>query len=115
LAQNLAETDPGPISLCCLSRPAWPGLIYSGLRGHQQESPSKACSMLRRRYYSPRTTQRHRGAPTQSQRPPPPTPLRVEPGEKVATFIGAVPTPREIVFHRNASEAINLVARQLGR
>jgi len=63
-------------------------------------------------YYSRDNAQRFTAAPTNAQRPRPPTPLRGPPRNG---HLHRVRPPRdEIVFTRNASEAINLVARSFG-
>jgi len=62
-------------------------------------------------YYSQDNANVHRGAHSLSARA---TEAFEAARAKVASFIGAA-SPREIVFTRNASEAINLVARTWGK
>ncbi|MDM7937922.1 MAG: SufS family cysteine desulfurase [Cyanobium sp. CZS 48M] len=88
----------------CLGQP----LIYLDHAATSQK-PRAVLEALQR-YYSHDNANVHRGAHQLSARA---TDAFEGARDKTARFVGAA-TPREIVFTRNASEAINLVARSWG-
>ncbi|WP_399214350.1 SufS family cysteine desulfurase [Synechococcus sp. RedBA-s] len=88
----------------CLGQP----LIYLDHAATSQKP--KAVLEALQRYYSHDNANVHRGAHQLSARA---TDAFEGARDKTARFVGAA-TPREIVFTRNASEAINLVARSWG-
>ena len=88
----------------CLGQP----LIYLDYAATSQK-PRQVLEALQQ-YYGHDNANVHRGAHQLSARA---TEGFEAARDKVATFIGAA-SPREIVFTRNASEAINLVARTWG-
>jgi len=104
LAQQTRPDFPLLAQQACLGQ----GLIYLDYAATSQK-PQLVLDALQT-YYSRDNANVHRGAHQLSARA---TDAFEGAREKVATFIGAA-TPREIVFTRNASEAINLVARSWG-
>jgi len=108
VAQNLAEQTRPDFPLLSQQACLGQGLIYLDYAATSQK-PQQVLDALQT-YYSRDNANVHRGAHQLSARA---TDAFEGAREKVATFIGAA-TPREIVFTRNASEAINLVARSWG-
>ncbi|MFZ0406764.1 MAG: aminotransferase class V-fold PLP-dependent enzyme, partial [Cyanobium sp.] len=90
--------------IACLGQP----LIYLDYAATSQK-PRQVLAALQH-YYGHDNANVHRGAHQLSARA---TEGFEHAREKVATFVGAA-SPREIVYTRNASEAINLVARTWG-
>jgi cysteine desulfurase/selenocysteine lyase len=107
-AENLAELTRPDFPLlaqtACLGQP----LIYLDHAATSQK-PVQVLEALQR-YYGHDNANVHRGAHQLSARA---TEAFEGAREKVARFVGAA-SSREIVFTRNASEAINLVARTWG-
>ncbi|MCT0214195.1 MULTISPECIES: SufS family cysteine desulfurase [unclassified Synechococcus] len=105
-------------SLAAQTRPDFPLLAQQGCLGQPliyldhaatSQKPRQVLEALHT-YYSRDNANVHRGAHQLSARA---TDAFEGARAKAASFIGAA-TPREIVFTRNASEAINLVARSWG-
>ena len=113
-----SETVPSPEDLAALTRPDFPllsqiaclgqPLIYLDYAATSQK-PRQVLEALQH-YYGHDNANVHRGAHQLSARA---TEGFEHAREKVAAFVGAA-NAREIVYTRNASEAINLVARTWG-
>ncbi len=112
------SADPEAENLAALTRPDFPLLADSACLGQPliyldhaatSQKPRQVLEALEH-YYAHDNANVHRGAHQLSARA---TDAFEGAREKTATFVGAA-TPREIVFTRNASEAINLVARSWG-
>ena len=114
-----ATTSPTPVEdLSVLTRPDFPLLAQKACLGQPliyldyaatSQKPRRVLDALQH-YYGRDNANVHRGAHQLSTRA---TEAFEGARAKVARFIGAA-SPREIVFTRNASEAINLVARTWG-
>ena len=116
-AAAVAGGGPGE-NLAALTRPDFPLLAQQACLGQPliyldyaatSQKPRQVLEALQG-YYSHDNANVHRGAHQLSARA---TDAFEGARDKTARFIGAA-TPREIVFTRNASEAINLVARSWG-
>ncbi len=113
------RSDPGqPEDLAALTRADFPLLADQACLGQPliyldhaatSQKPRQVLEALHQ-YYAHDNANVHRGAHQLSARA---TDAFEAARDKTARFIGAA-TPREIVFTRNASEAINLVARSWG-
>jgi cysteine desulfurase/selenocysteine lyase len=120
-ALTLADTGsavPAVEDLAALTRPDFPLLAQTACLGQPliyldyaatSQKPRQVLEALQH-YYGHDNANVHRGAHQLSARA---TDGFEAARSKVATFVGAA-GPREIVFTRNASEAINLVARTWG-
>ncbi|MGL6132632.1 MAG: aminotransferase class V-fold PLP-dependent enzyme, partial [Prochlorococcaceae cyanobacterium] len=117
---RLADPGAGPASenLAALTRPDFPLLGQTACLGQPliymdhaatSQKPSQVLEALQR-YYGFDNANVHRGAHQLSARA---TEGFESARGKVARFVGAA-SPREIVFTRNASEALNLVAHTWG-
>jgi cysteine desulfurase/selenocysteine lyase len=107
-----------PENLAALTRPDFPLLAQTACLGQQliyldhaatSQKPRQVLDAMRH-YYEHDNANVHRGAHQLSARA---TEAFEGARTKAAAFVGAA-SPREIVFTRNASEAINLVARSWG-
>jgi len=109
VAQTWRNRTRPDFPLFVSSRPAWPGADLSGLRRHQPEAPAVLDAL--QTYLQPATNANvtARGHQLSAR----PTDAFEGAREKVG-HLHRCGHPREIVFTRHASEAINLVA-QLGR
>jgi cysteine desulfurase/selenocysteine lyase len=112
------QTQPPTEDLAALTRPDFPLLAQTACLGQPliyldyaatSQKPRQVLAALQH-YYDHDNANVHRGAHQLSARA---TEGFEAARAKVAAFIGAA-SPREIVFTRNASEAINLVARSWG-
>jgi len=112
------QTQPPTEDLAALTRPDFPLLAQTACLGQPliyldyaatSQKPRQVLAALQH-YYDHDNANVHRGAHQLSARA---TEGLEAARAKVAAFIGAA-SPREIVFTRNASEAINLVARSWG-
>jgi cysteine desulfurase/selenocysteine lyase len=111
-------SSPAPQDLAALTRPDFPLLAQTACLGQPliyldyaatSQKPRQVLEALQQ-YYGHDNANVHRGAHQLSARA---TEGFEHARERVANFIGAA-GPREIVYTRNASEAINLVARSWG-
>ena len=111
-------SQAGATDLAALTRPDFPLLAQTACLGQQliyldhaatSQKPRQVLDALRH-YYDHDNANVHRGAHQLSARA---TEGFEAAREKTARFVGSS-NPREIVFTRNASEAINLVARSWG-
>ncbi|WP_259737835.1 SufS family cysteine desulfurase [Synechococcus sp. CS-205] len=112
------SAQAGPDDLAALTRADFPLLADQACLGQPliyldhaatSQKPRAVLDALQR-YYTHDNANVHRGAHQLSARA---TDAFEGARDKTARFVGAA-TPREIVFTRNASEAINLVARSWG-
>jgi cysteine desulfurase / selenocysteine lyase len=120
-APPLAAVPAGPLqepNLAALTRPDFPLLAQTACLGQPliyldhaatSQKPRQVLAALQH-YYDHDNANVHRGAHQLSARA---TEGFEAARAKAAAFVGAA-SPREIVFTRNASEAINLVARSWG-
>ncbi|MFN6134193.1 MAG: SufS family cysteine desulfurase [Synechococcaceae cyanobacterium] len=117
-ASSTAGAEPTPEDLAALTRPDFPLLAQTACLGQPliyldyaatSQKPRQVLEALQH-YYGHDNANVHRGAHHLSARA---TEGFEQARERVAGFIGAA-GPREIVYTRNASEAINLVARSWG-
>jgi cysteine desulfurase/selenocysteine lyase len=117
-AVNSASSAQPALNLAAITRPDFPLLAQTACLGEQliyldhaatSQKPRQVLDALHH-YYAHDNANVHRGAHQLSARA---TEGFEAARGKVAAFIGAA-SPREIVFTRNASEAINLVARSWG-
>jgi len=117
-AVNSASSAQPALNLAAITRPDFPLLAQTACLGEQliyldyaatSQKPRQVLEALQH-YYAHDNANVHRGAHQLSARA---TEGFEAARGKVAAFIGAA-SPREIVFTRNASEAINLVARSWG-
>jgi len=113
-----AQAPLGAENLAALTRPDFPLLAQTACLGQPliyldhaatSQKPRQVLDALRH-YYDHDNANVHRGAHQLSARA---TDGFEAAREKTARFVGSA-NPREIVFTRNASEAINLVARSWG-
>ncbi len=116
--QALTAGEPAGQTLAALTRPDFPLLAQTACLGQPliyldhaatSQKPRQVLDALRH-YYDHDNANVHRGAHQLSARA---TEGFEAAREKTARFVGSS-NPREIVFTRNASEAINLVARSWG-
>jgi cysteine desulfurase/selenocysteine lyase len=117
-ASSSPGSSPAPQDLAALTRPDFPLLAQTACLGQPliyldyaatSQKPRQVLEALQQ-YYGHDNANVHRGAHQLSARA---TEGFEHARERVANFIGAA-GPREIVYTRNASEAINLVARSWG-
>jgi len=117
MAASASPTAPA-LNLAAITRPDFPLLAQTACLGEPliyldhaatSQKPHQVLEALQH-YYAHDNANVHRGAHQLSARA---TEGFEAARAKVAAFIGAA-SPREIVFTRNASEAINLVARSWG-
>jgi cysteine desulfurase/selenocysteine lyase len=117
-ASSSPGSSPAPQDLAALTRPDFPLLAQTACLGQPliyldyaatSQRPRQVLEALQQ-YYGHDNANVHRGAHQLSARA---TEGFEHARERVANFIGAA-GPREIVYTRNASEAINLVARSWG-
>ena len=115
---DLHPANPPAGNLAALTRPDFPLLAQTACLGQPliyldhaatSQKPRQVLAALQH-YYDHDNANVHRGAHQLSARA---TEGCEGARSKVAAFVGAA-SPREIVFTRNASEAINLVARSWG-